>query len=104
MQIYKGMRVFPPHEHKQLERIIHTWTHRAKTYGFQQYKTPVLDPVDLYINKTSEEILQEQTYHFTDRGGREVLLRPEITPGVSAMIVAMQQNRSFNTPYKVFYW
>ena len=70
--------------------------------GFEQYKTPLLDPVELYENKSSDEIISEQTYRFTDRGGREVLLRPEITPGVSAMVTTMQKSRVLPAPFKGF--
>ena len=52
--------------------------------------------------KTSEEIMREQTYRFTDRGGRDVLLRPEITPGVSTMVVDLQKKRLFKVPLKIF--
>ena len=98
----KGMRVFPPYEHEPLAQILHGWSDAAHAYGFQQYKTSVLESLDLYADKTSEEIMQEQTYQFTDRGGRDVLLRPEITPGVSAMIVDLQNKRMLKTPCKVF--
>ncbi len=102
MKEYKGMRLFPPREHKNLERILNAWTKTAKAYGFQQYKTPLLDPEELYADKTSEEIMREQTYRFTDRGGRDILLRPEITPGTASMIVELQRKRMLRAPYKVF--
>ena len=102
MKEYKGMRIFQPNEHKKLARILKGWMQAATARGFQQYKTSVLDPIELYEGKTSEEIMREQTYRFTDRGGREVVLRPEITPGVSSMVVEMQNKRTLQTPLKVF--
>jgi len=96
------MRVFPPHEHEKLTQVLNGWVDAATTYGFQQYKTSVLESTDIYTDKTSEEIMREQTYRFTDRGGRDVLLRPEITPGVSTMVVDLQKKRGFKTPFKVF--
>ena len=101
-QVMKGMRVFPPQEHKKLSQVLNGWSQAATEYGFLQYKTSVLESADIYANKTSDEIMREQTYRFTDRGGRDVLLRPEITPGVSNMIVAMQKNRNLTSPCKVF--
>ena len=98
----KGMRVFPPKEHEKLAQVLNGWTNAAAAYGFQQYKTSVLESIDIYADKTSEEIMREQTYRFTDRGGRDVLLRPEITPGVSTMVVDLQKERAFKTPFKVF--
>lgn len=98
----KGMRVFPPQEHEKLAQVLRGWTDAAVAYGFRQYKTSVLESVDIYADKTSEEIMSEQTYRFVDRGGRDVLLRPEITPGVSTMTVDLQKKREFKTPFKVF--
>ena len=96
------MRVFSPQEHEKLAQVLRGWTDAAVAYGFRQYKTSVLESVDLYTDKTSEEIMSEQTYRFTDRGGRDVLLRPEITPGVSTMTADLQKKRMFKTPFKVF--
>ena len=98
----KGMRVFPPQEHEKLAQVLQGWTDAAMVYGFRQYKTSVLESIDIYADKTSEEIMSEQTYRFTDRGGRDVLLRPEITPGVSTMVVDLQKKRGFKPPFKVF--
>ncbi len=102
MKEYKGMRTVTPREHKQLTRILNGWIAAGEAYGFQQYKTPILDPAELYEDKTSEEIVREQTYRFTDRAGRDVILRPEITPGVSRMMVDLQKHRVIRSPYKVF--
>ena len=96
------MRVFPPQEHEKLAQVLRGWADAAMAYGFRQYKTSVLESVDIYADKTSEEIMSEQTYRFTDRGGRDVLLRPEITPGVSTMTTDLQKKRGFKTPFKVF--
>lgn len=94
--------MFPPKEHEKLSQVLDGWVNAATTHGFSQYKTSVLESADIYADKTSDEIMREQTYRFTDRGGRDVLLRPEITPGVSSMVVEMQRNRSFRSPLKMF--
>ena len=98
----KGMRVFTPDEHTKLAQVLHGWVDAAVLCGFRQYKTSVLESADIYTDKTSEEIMREQTYRFTDRGGRDVLLRPEITPGVSTMVVDLQKKRAFKPPFKIF--
>lgn len=97
---YKGMRVFTPQDYTNLEQITDIWVKVAKRYGFLQYKTSILDPIEIYKDKTSEEILKEQTYSFKDRGGRDVVIRPEITPGLAKMMVGM--GREIKYPYKVF--
>lgn len=100
--VYKGMRVFPPKKHEQLSHVLAGWRRAAEAYGYQEYRTPLIDPADLYTEKTSDEIIREQTYAFADRGGRDVLLRPEITPGASAMVADLQRERKVHVPYKIF--
>ena len=102
MKEYKGMRRFTPDEHRALAQVLSGWTSAAEGYGFLQYKTPLIDPLELYEGKTSEEIMSEQTYRFVDRGKRKVVLRPEITPGVSSMVVSLQKNRSLRLPFRAF--
>ena len=54
--------------------------------GYKEYDAPVLEPIEVYLKKTSAELLQEQSYVFKDRGERTVLLRPEMTPSMARMI------------------
>lgn len=85
---YKGVRDFYP-EDQFIERYI--FEHMARVcelFGYEEYNASVLEPVELFRGKTSEEIVSEQTYTFTDRGGREVTLRPEMTPTLARMIAA----------------
>lgn len=96
------MRVFPPEAHRKLTHVLDGWVNAARLYGFLQYKTPLIDPMDLYTDKTSEEIMREQTYHFTDRGNRSVVLRPEITPGACSLVLGLQRNRVLRSPFKGF--
>lgn len=60
-------------------------------YGYEEYDAPILEPLELYMAKTGEEIVNEQTYTFTDRGDRQVAIRPEMTPTVSRMVAAKRQ-------------
>ena len=99
---YKGMRLFKPNQHIELERINNAYLNASRLFGFSQYKTPILDSAEVYENKTSEEIMDKQTYSFSDRGDRNVVLRPEITPGVAIMIKEMQESRELLIPAKVF--
>lgn len=85
---YKGVRDFYP-EDQFVERYI--FEHMARVcelFGYEEYHASVLEPAELFRGKTSEEIVDEQTYTFTDRGGREVTLRPEMTPTLARMIAA----------------
>src|SRR6185503_13175866 len=68
--------------------------------GYAEYHASVLEPAELYRRKTSEEIVNEQTYTFTDRGGREVTLRPEMTPTVARMVA--KKRREFGFPLRLY--
>ena len=63
----------------------------CELFGYEEYNASVLEPKELYLSKTSEEIVNDQTFSFTDRGDREVTLRPEMTPTVARMIAARQR-------------
>ena len=94
-QPYKGTRDFYP-EQKRLQNYIFTvWQQVSESFGYEQYDAPVIEPLELYLAKTSEEIVNEQTYAFTDRGGRQVTLRPEMTPTVSRMIAGRRQEVAY---------
>jgi histidyl-tRNA synthetase len=63
------------------------WRDVARRYGFVEYDGPPLEPLDLYTKKSGDEIVG-QLYTFTDKGGREVALRPEMTPTLARMVAA----------------
>lgn len=95
LQPYKGARDFYP-EDKRLQNYIFTTMRRAvERYGYQEYDAPILEPTELYASKTSEEIVNEQTYTFTDRGKRSVTIRTEMTPSVSRMVAAKRQELAY---------
>ncbi len=92
---YKGVRDFFPAEMAVEKKIFDIWRTICEKYGYEEYGASVLEPAELYRNKTSDEIVNEQTYTFTDRGDREVTLRPEITPTVARMIAARKRELIF---------
>jgi histidyl-tRNA synthetase len=67
----------------------------CELFGYEEYGASVLEPAELYKSKTSEEIVNEQTYTFTDRGSREVTLRPEMTPTLARMIAGRSREIPF---------
>jgi len=92
---YKGVRDFYP-EDQFIQRYLFEHMERVcELYGYEEYSASILEPAELYRSKTSEEIVNEQTYTFTDRGGREVTLRPEMTPTLARMIAAKQREIPF---------
>lgn len=82
-----GFREFYPSELAERNFIIGTWRDVARRYAFVEYDGPPLEPLDLYTRKSGEEIVG-QLYSFSDKGGREVALRPEMTPTLARMVAA----------------
>lgn len=94
-EAYKGVRDFYPEDMFTQNYIFDVFKKICESYGYNQYDASVLEPADLYRAKSGEEIVNEQTYTFTDRGDREVTLRPEMTPTVARMVAARKQELSF---------
>lgn len=94
-QPYKGARDFYPEDKRLQKYMFDTLRKVAESYGYQEYDAPILEPLDLYLSKSSEEIVSEQTYSFIDRGDRKVVIRPEMTPTVSRMVAARRQELAY---------
>jgi len=92
---YKGVRDFYPEDLFVQNYIFNTWRKVTERFGYTEYNASVLEPAELYKAKTGEEIVNEQTYTFTDRGEREVTLRPEMTPTVARMVAQKQNELTF---------
>jgi histidyl-tRNA synthetase len=94
---YKGVRDFFPKEQALLNYTIATWRAVAERWGYVEYGASILEPSELYKQKgvENEEIVSEQTYSFTDRGDREVTLRPEMTPTVARMVAQKRREMGF---------
>lgn len=94
---YKGVRDFYPDDMAVQRYIFDVWSQTAESFGFERYDASVLEPSDLYKAKgaENEEMVNEQTYTFIDRGDREVTLRPEMTPTVARMVAGRRRELSF---------
>ncbi len=84
-QTLPGFREFYPDALARRNHVFRLWRQTAHTFGFQEYDAPVLEPLDLYKTKSGDEI-EAQLFSFTDKGGREVALRPEMTPTVCRLV------------------
>jgi len=89
-QALPGFRDFYPEELALRNSIFSIWRDVARRYGFQEYDGPPLEPLELYTDKSGEEIVQ-QLYAFQDKGERQVALRPEMTPTLARMVGARAQ-------------
>src|SRR3989338_3808098 len=92
---YKGVRDFYPEDWAVQNHIWKACRVAVERFGFEEYNASPLEPAELYKSKTSDEIVNEQTYTFTDRGEREVTLRPEMTPTVARLIAAKRKTLVF---------
>jgi histidyl-tRNA synthetase len=94
---YKGVRDFYPEDQAFLNYLTSTMREVAERFGYVEYHASVLEPAELYRAKgaDNEEIVNEQMYTFLDRGGREVALRPEMTPTIARMVAARRREMGF---------
>lgn len=94
-----GFRDFYPDLCIRKLHIFNTWRNSAQSFNFVEYDAPILEPLDLYIEKSGSEIIG-QLFNFQDRGDRAVALRPELTPSLARMIGA--KANSLKRPIKWF--
>jgi histidyl-tRNA synthetase len=94
-QPYKGARDFYPEDKRLQKYMFSSLRQTVERFGYEEYDAPILESRDLYLAKTGEEIVNEQTYAFQDRGGRNVVIRPEMTPTVSRMVAAKRQELAY---------
>jgi histidyl-tRNA synthetase len=86
-QTLPGFREFYPEDFARRNHIFRLWRQTAGAFGFAEYDAPVLEPLELYKAKSGDEI-EAQLFSFVDKGGREVALRPEMTPTVCRLVGA----------------
>ncbi|MEM7416359.1 MAG: histidine--tRNA ligase [Gemmatimonadota bacterium] len=94
-----GFRDFPPEEFALRRHIQDAWRDVALRYGFAEYDGPVLEPLDLYVEKSGEEIVG-QLFNFTDKGDRAVTMRPEMTPSLARILG--ERSRGMSKPIRWF--
>ena len=94
-----GFRDFPPEEFALRTHICEAWRRVAHRYGFLEYDGPPLEPIELYVQKSGDEIVN-QLYSFRDKGDREVSLRPEMTPSLARILGA--RSRGMSKPIRWF--
>ncbi len=87
----KGTRDFYPEDMSFLQHIFDSWHRSCRLYGFEQYEGPMFEHLDLYTQKSGAEI-EKQLYSFEDKGGRQIALRPELTPTLARMVAAQGTN------------
>ncbi len=99
-QPYKGTRDFYPEDMRLRNWFFGKIREALELSAFEEYNGPMLESLEMYIAKSGEEIAGEQTYNFTDRGGRRLAIRPEMTPSVARIVAAKMGE--LNYPLKWF--
>jgi histidyl-tRNA synthetase len=99
-QSYKGTRDYYPEQKRVQNYIFDTWKTVVERFGYEEYGAPILENLEIYAAKSGQELVSEQTYTFTDRGGRTVAIRPEMTPTISRMVAARRQELAY--PARLF--
>ena len=99
-QSYKGARDFYPADMQLENYIFDTWKRVCRSFGFEEYSFPILEPFEIFAAKTGQEIVNEQLYSFEDKGGRKLAIRPELTPGTVRMLA--QKYKEIPQPIKWF--
>jgi len=94
-QPYKGTRDYYPQDKRVQNYIFTMWRRVAELYGYEEYGTPLLEPIEIYAAKSGQEIVNDQTYTFIDRGDRQVAIRPEMTPSVSRLVAQQRQEMAY---------
>ena len=99
-QPYKGTRDFYPDDMRLRNWFFGKIRNSLELAAFEEYNGPMLESLEMYIAKSGEEIANEQTYNFTDRGGRRLAVRPEMTPTVARLVAG--KIGELNFPLKWF--
>ena len=92
---YKGVRDFYPEDMAIQNYIFDTWRKVSERLGYVEYNASILEPTEIYTEKSGAEIVNEQTFTFLDRGERSVTLRPEMTPSLARMVAARRRNLKY---------
>jgi histidyl-tRNA synthetase len=100
-QVPRGTRDFTPEEMEKRRYIERNMTSTFLSFGYGEIQTPTFEHIELFTSKSGEAILNE-IYNFTDKGGRELALRPELTaPVIRCYIERLQMEPK---PLKLFYF
>src|SRR4029450_7032239 len=77
------------------EQVFHRLYQVIESFGYQRYDGPILESAEIYEAKSGREIADQQLYTLTDRGGRRLALRPEMTPSVARIIAGHAHELTF---------
>jgi histidyl-tRNA synthetase len=91
----KGTRDFYPEDWKRQQWLSNKWLEVGRLFGYEEYEGPVLESINLYLEKSSKEILEKQTFLVTDRSGDTLVMRPELTPTLARLVAQRESQLTF---------
>lgn len=98
----KGTRDFYPEDWEYIRWLSGKWLELGRSWGYQEYEGPILEHVELYLGKSSQEIVNEQTFLVKDRDGKSLVMRPELTPTLARMIASQEGSLTFPARWQSF--
>ena len=90
LQAPRGTRDFTPGEMQKRRYIEQTMAMTFRSFGYGEIQTPTFENLELFTAKSGDSIIDE-IYAFTDKGGRQLALRPELTAPVIRCYVERMQ-------------
>lgn len=100
LQAIRGFRDLYPQDKIIQNYIFNKLKETAAVFGFEEYDGPILEPIEIYLDKTSEELINQQTFQIKDKKNKTLVLRPEMTPSLARLIAQKEQQLIF--PLRLF--
>lgn len=94
-QNVKGMRDFYPEAWMGQLWLSDIFLENGRLFGYSEYEAPLLENINLYLEKSSQELLEKQTFIVNDRGSDRLVLRPELTPSLARLVATRENELSF---------
>ncbi len=95
IQKVKGTRDFYPEDWAYQKWLCEKFIGVGDLFGYREYESPILEYIDLYLGKSSEEIVAQQTFALSDRDGKQLVMRPELTPTLARMVAQKEGELAF---------
>lgn len=95
IQPLKGTRDFYPEDMTRRNRLYQLIRKVSESFGYEEFEGPYLEKISLYAAKSGEELVNQQSFVFPDRGGEMIALRPELTPTLARMVAQKQNELAF---------
>jgi histidyl-tRNA synthetase len=87
----RGMKDYYPSDLREYNWIIETLRDIAERYGYEEYETPQIEPIEIFAAKSSEELVNEQSFIVEKKKGERLILIPELTPSLARMVAKKSQ-------------